>query len=83
MNNMDILMMILFASDIWTKIGINLCTNMTLKTLKLAEENGTPPGQTAVELATEFSFEQHPIFGHRGQQIIDSLVKNEWHRKGE
>lgn len=57
--------------------------NMTLKTLKLAEENGTPPGQTAVELATEFSFEVHPIFGHRGQQIIGSLVNNEWHRKGE
>ncbi|WP_372369242.1 Glu/Leu/Phe/Val dehydrogenase [Candidatus Uabimicrobium sp. HlEnr_7] len=56
---------------------------MTLKTLKLAKENGTPPGQTAIKLATELSLEKHPIFGHRGKQIIDSLIKNTWHEKGK
>jgi len=44
------------------------------------KEQGIPPARAAVSIADELSIINHPIFGHRGQQIIDSLVANEWHR---
>ncbi len=50
----------------------------TLKVLKLARENGEPPAHTAIKLADELSILPHPIFGHRGQKIIDSLIKDQW-----
>jgi len=37
-----------------------------------------PTGEIALELAEKLSFENHPIFGHRGEQIIKSLVKSNW-----
>ena len=43
-------------------------------------KNGTPPAQAAIRIADELSLIDHPLFGHRGQQIIDSLVANEWHK---
>jgi hypothetical protein len=33
----------------------------------------------ATEIADGLSLEQHPIFGHRGVQIIDALVETRWH----
>lgn len=51
---------------------------MTLKVLKRARETGETTAHAAVRLAEELAQEKHPIFGHRGQLIIDSLVRNHW-----
>jgi hypothetical protein len=29
-------------------------------------------------MADTLSRDPHPVFGHRGQQIIDSLVRDRW-----
>ena len=41
-------------------------------------ETGTPPGAVAVDLADKLSRDNHPIYGHRTQLIINSLVDNKW-----
>lgn len=51
---------------------------MTLAVLKTAQDTSEPPGKAAVRLAEQLSTLTHPIFGHRGQQIIDSLVLDGW-----
>lgn len=56
---------------------------VALKILSLAKEKGTPPGHTAIELANQLSLEKHPIFEHRGQEIIDSLIENKWHERAK
>jgi hypothetical protein len=33
-----------------------------------------------VRQAEKLSLEPHPIFGHRGRQIIDSLDADRWHQ---
>ncbi|MFQ5628614.1 MAG: Glu/Leu/Phe/Val dehydrogenase, partial [bacterium] len=53
---------------------------MTLKVLLRAKEKSETPGTAAIRVADELSLENHPIFGHRGQQIIDSLVGDAWHK---
>ena len=40
-----------------------------------------PTGEIALKLAEELSYENHPIFGHRGEQIIKSLIKSDWLKK--
>lgn len=37
-----------------------------------------PTGQVALELADSLSKENHPIFGHRGQLIIKSIIDSNW-----
>jgi hypothetical protein len=37
--------------------------------------------KAATCMADELSLENHPIFGHRGQQIIASLSENRWHEQ--
>lgn len=54
---------------------------MTLKVLRRAKEKGETPGTAAIRVADELSRESHPIFGHRGQEIIDSLVEDAWEKK--
>jgi leucine dehydrogenase len=51
----------------------------TLRVLEESRSAGRPTGQIAVRLAEELSLEKHPIFGHRGRLIIDSLVEDRWH----
>ncbi|NIM19139.1 MAG: leucine dehydrogenase [Candidatus Latescibacteria bacterium] len=51
----------------------------TLKVLRTAQETGETPAGIAVRIADELSMELHPIFGHRGRQIIESLVADRWH----
>jgi len=51
----------------------------TLQVLKEGE-NGVTPAKAAIKIADELSLTDHPIFGHRGRQIIDSLVANKWHK---
>ena len=48
----------------------------TLKVLSESQKSGEPPAAVAIRLADKMSIEPHPIFGHRGEQIIQSLVAN-------
>lgn len=48
------------------------------KVFKEAKASNTPTGEIALKLAEELSFKNHPIFGHRGVQIIKSLIKTDW-----
>jgi leucine dehydrogenase len=52
---------------------------MTQKVLNESKATNTPPGQVAQVIADKLSYEDHPIFGHRGRLIIDSLVSGKWH----
>lgn len=54
---------------------------MTMHVLSLAKEKGLTPGASAQKVAAELSRENHPILGHRGQQIIDSLVADHWYEQ--
>jgi glutamate dehydrogenase/leucine dehydrogenase len=45
-----------------------------------AKKSGRTPAEEASDLADELSQELHPIWGHRGRQIIDYLAKNGWER---
>ncbi len=49
-----------------------------MQVFKEAKNTNKPTGQIALKIAEELSLEHHPIFGHRGKQIIKSLVKNNW-----
>src|SRR3990172_1937479 len=52
---------------------------MTLSVLRASRTSQEPPGKVAVRRAEELSLVDHPIFGHRGLQIISSLVEGRWH----
>lgn len=52
----------------------------TLEVIDRARRAGRPPAEEAVRLADELSQELHPIWGHRGAQIIDFLVESGWER---
>lgn len=54
----------------------------TLQVLKGSHKDKIPPGRMALQIADQLSYEMHPIFGHRGRQIIDSLVAGNWHLYG-
>ncbi len=49
-----------------------------IKVFKDSKSSGEPTGKIALILAEELSYENHPIFGHRGEQIIKSLIKSDW-----
>ena len=51
---------------------------LTLDVLGQAARSGTPPGEVALRMAEERSFEEHPIWGHRGRLIVRSLVSSGW-----
>ena len=50
----------------------------TLRVLQESRTAGEPTGRIAVRQAEKLSLMPHPIFGHRGRQIIDSLVADRW-----
>jgi glutamate dehydrogenase/leucine dehydrogenase len=52
---------------------------MTRQVFIESKSKNIPPAKVANEIADKLSLEEHPIMGHRGQQIIDSLVENNWH----
>ena len=52
-----------------------------LQVLKESKRTDQPSAKVAVRLADKLSKENHPLFGHRGQQIIDSLVADKWHEQ--
>lgn len=51
----------------------------TINVLCESAESGLPTGKIAVRMADELAMMPHPLFGHRGKQIIDSLVADRWH----
>ncbi len=55
--------------------------NRTVQILKESKEKNIPTSDIALKLADKLSKKNHPVFGHRGKQIIKSLVENEWHLK--
>ena len=53
-------------------------SNALDRVLRLSRESGRPPGAVATEEADRLSMQEHPVFGHRGRQIIDHLVATGW-----
>jgi len=53
--------------------------NTAIKVLETSRSTGEPPGRVALDMANELSMQTNPIYGHRGQQIIDSLVADRWY----
>ncbi|UCF68591.1 MAG: Glu/Leu/Phe/Val dehydrogenase [Acidobacteriota bacterium] len=51
---------------------------LSLAVLARADESGSTPARIALELAERRSRELHPIFGHRGVEIIRSLIADGW-----
>jgi glutamate dehydrogenase/leucine dehydrogenase len=52
---------------------------MAMKVLGESKASGEPPARVALRIADELSLVEHPLFGHRGRQIIDGLVADRWH----
>ena len=52
--------------------------NSTLRVLRTAAADGTSTAVAANAVADKLCMETHPIWGHRSQQIIDSLVDGSW-----
>ena len=52
--------------------------NSALKVLRLAAAEGISTAEAANSLADELCTRTHPIFGHRSQEIMDSLVAGDW-----
>jgi leucine dehydrogenase len=49
-----------------------------LEIFQRAKQSGRTPVEEAEQLADELSLEPHPIWGNRGQVIIDFLVQSGW-----
>ncbi len=52
----------------------------SLEVLTQSKKSNTPTAKVAVKLADKLSKINHPVFGHRGEQIIKSLVDNDWQK---
>jgi len=52
----------------------------TIKVLEKSIVENTPPGKVAISIADKLSREKNPIYGHRSQLIINSLVESGWER---
>ena len=53
--------------------------NTAIQVLETSRSTGESPGKVALDMANALSMEANPIFGHRGQQIIDSLAADRWY----
>jgi len=49
-----------------------------LEICQRAKQSGRTPTQEAEQLANELSLEPHPIWGNRGQFIINQLIQSQW-----
>ena len=52
-----------------------------MNVLKESKLKKVPTGKIALEKAEMLSLINHPIFGHRGKMIIDSLVNSNWEKR--
>jgi len=59
----------------------NSIFNLAQQVLAESERSGRTPHRVAVELADERSFEEHPLWGHRGPRIIQGLLDSDWARR--
>jgi glutamate dehydrogenase/leucine dehydrogenase len=57
----------------------NSVYRITRKILEDAHAGGVTTTEAANALADALSLEPHPIFPHRGKEIIDALVRERWH----
>ncbi len=71
----------LFIEQHLTKDSEYSIYQATLKVLDVSLKSIKPPAEVAIYLADKLSLEPHPIFGHRGKQIIASLIKDRWCEK--
>ena len=55
----------------------NSVINITKTVLQKAQDDQMTPGQAANELADHYCTVEHPIWGHRSQQIINSLLRGQ------
>jgi len=53
--------------------------NSAIKVLEESNSSNKPTAKIALKIADELSKVNHPIFGHRGKEIIKSLVEDKWH----
>jgi glutamate dehydrogenase/leucine dehydrogenase len=58
----------------------NSIYNLSLTILEEAKRTGRTPHRIACATADERAREPHPVWGHRGVRIIDSLVRGGWAR---
>jgi len=56
----------------------NSVVNITKTVLQKAQDEAITPGQAANALADAYAAIEHPIWGHRSQQIINSLLRDGW-----
>ncbi len=56
----------------------NSVYNLSLAVLDQARRAGTTPARVAVETAERRSLEKHPLWGHRGVEIIRSVARGGW-----
>lgn len=54
----------------------------TIKVLTESQREKQSPADVAVRLADELSLQENPIYGHRGEKIIRSLVALDWQNLG-
>lgn len=52
----------------------------TIAVLTESRDQKEPPNRAAISIADKLSMDVHPIFGHRGRQIIESLVADGWEK---
>ena len=50
-----------------------------LRVLEESKKSNLPPADVAIKLADELALENNPIYSHRGEKIIASLMNNNWH----
>jgi|HubBroStandDraft_3_1064219.scaffolds.fasta_scaffold06391_2 leucine dehydrogenase len=56
----------------------NSIYRLVLEVIAAARTSGATPARVALDLAERRSFELHPVWGHRGAAIIESLVRDGW-----
>ena len=52
--------------------------NTTIEVLTEAKNKGTGTDFSAKSIADRLANEPHPIWGHRGSKIIESIIKSDW-----
>lgn len=57
----------------------NSIFKMTITVLNRSKEKDITSAIAANEIADELSLIPHPIFGHRGKQIVNGLLLEKWH----
>jgi glutamate dehydrogenase/leucine dehydrogenase len=57
----------------------NSVYRITRRILERADREGVTTTVAANELADALALEPHPIFPHRGRDVIDALVRERWH----